>query len=527
MNEGTVAKFNSANRIPGGLSDIWETVPGEGPCSAIVMGGGFGGMGAALRLRALGYRVLLIERAPRLGGRAQVFERDGFRHDAGPTVITAPFLFDELFGLFGKSFADYVKLVPLDPWYRFRYHDGTTFDYAGTMDGLLANIRAIEPRDVEGYQRMLARSKLLYDTGFTKLAAEPFHDTFKMLGLSGTLLKLEAYRTFTSYVHKYLKNPKLRQAFSIQPMLLGGSPFDTTCIYGLIHYLEQEFGVYFAMGGTGAIVDAFAKLMAEQGVGVWLNTTVARVEVEGRKAKGVVLEDGRRIPADVVVSNVDPFHLYESMVPPQTRSFAVRAKQTHRKSIGLYVLYFGTRKTYPDVAHHTIWFGPRFKEHLNELFSKPAVAEDFSLYIHRPTATDQSFAPPGCESFYVLCPVPSLKPSINWEIEGPKLRDRIIEALDATTLPGLKHSITSVFDMTPADFRDRYLSADGAGFSAAPLLRQSAFFRFHNRAERIDGLYLVGAGTHPGAGIPGVLSSAKTIDKLVPAVKGAAARGAS
>ncbi|MEL7048681.1 MAG: phytoene desaturase family protein [Pseudomonadota bacterium] len=493
---------------------------------AIVIGSGFGGIAAALRLRAKGYQVDVFDRAPMLGGRAQVFERDGYRHDAGPTVITAPFLFDELFELFGKSRADYVDFVPLSPWYRFRFQDGSTFDYGGTVEDTLEEIRRVEPADVEGYQKMLAHSEKLFDAGFTKLADEPFHDVAMMMSQAPRLVQLGAYRTVWEMVSKYLKNPKLREAFSIQPLLVGGSPFDTTSIYGLIHFLEREWGVFFAMGGTGALVGALGKLMDEEGINVHLNTTVDEVIVDGKTARGIRLAGGREIRSDIVVSNADPLHLYGSMVPKSAQAVTTKMKTKSRLSMGLYVLYFGTTKTYPDVAHHTIWMGPRFRELLRDIFKKKSLSEDFSLYLHRPTATDTSFAPEGCDSFYVLAPVPNQNGDIDWAVEGPKLQQRIVDALDDTMLPGLKEHITADFYMTPDDFADDYLSVAGAGFSIAPFFTQSAYFRFHNKAEGLKNLYLVGAGTHPGAGMPGVLCSAKVIEKLVPDVETAEAASA-
>lgn len=484
---------------------------------AVVIGAGFGGMAAALRLRAKGYEVTLLDRAARCGGRAQVFERDGFRHDAGPTVITAKFLFAELFELFGRQIDDYLTMVPLDPWYRFRFPDGSTFDYGGTVEDTLDEIRRFEPADADGYLKLLDHSEKLFDAGFTRLADQPFHNPLTMLREIPTLVRLKSHNTVWQAISKHLKNEKIRQAFSIQPLLVGGSPFDTTSIYGLIHYLERKWGVYFAMGGTGAIVDALEKLMAQEGVEVRLNTTVEKIETAQGQVAGVRLEDGDVIPADIVVSNADPLHLYKNMLDTGDRRWSARLKTNYmRKSMGLYVLYFGTRKQYPDVAHHTIWLGARYKELLDEIFKKKKLANDFSLYVHRPTATDPSFAPEGCDSFYVLCPVPNLDGNIEWASEGPRLQQRIVDALDETMLPGLNETITASFYMTPEDFRHDYLSEAGAGFSVAPHFTQSAWFRFHNRAEGPKGLYLVGAGTHPGAGLPGVLSSAKVIEKLVP-----------
>jgi phytoene desaturase len=485
--------------------------------TAIVVGGGLGGMAAALRLRAKGYRVTLFDRTLMLGGRAQVFEKDGFRHDAGPTVITAPFLIDELFELFGKKRADYLDLVPLSPWYRFRFADGSTFDYGGTVEDTLAEIRRIEPADVAGYLRMLEHSHNLFDRGFTGLADRPFDQFSTMLAQGPALARLGAYRTIWQMVSRYFTNPNLRQAFSIQPLLVGGSPFETTSIYGLIHYLERKWGVFFPKGGTGAMVVALGRLMGEQGVDIRLNTTVSRILIENGTARGVTLSTGEAIAADIVVSDADPMHLYGEMVAADAQSLAIKLKRRSRLSMGLFVLYFGTRRQYKDVAHHTIWMGARYRELLADIFSRRILPDDFSLYIHRPTATDPRFAPPGCDSFYALCPVPNLLGKIDWKVEGPKLQARIVAALEQTLLPGLSQEITADFFMTPENFATRYLSYEGAGFSIAPLFSQSAWFRFHNRAEGIRNLYLTGAGTHPGAGIPGVLCSAKVIDHLVPA----------
>jgi len=487
---------------------------------AIVAGAGFGGISAALRLRALGYSVHLIDRCPRLGGRAQVFEKDGFRHDAGPTVLTAPGLFEELFGLFGKDIGDYVTLVQPDPWYRFWYPDGETFDYGPTEARTEAEIARLSPDDVEGYRRMGAWSKRIYDVGFTKLASAPFHSPAFMARQIPELIRLRGYESVWQMVSRHLKDDRIRRAFSIQPLLVGGNPFDTTAIYGMINYLEREHGVWFAMGGTGALIDALHRLMTEQGIAISLGTTVERISLNGNQATGVDLDDGRHLPADIVVSNMDPMHVYRKMLPTHVQSKVARLRQkTARLSMGLYVLYFGARKTWPDVAHHTVWFGERYRELLADIFHHKHLAEDFSLYVHRPTATDPSFAPQGCDSFYVLCPVPNLSGGQDWAIEGPRLRDRIVAALDATMLPGLAETITAEFAMTPEDFRDDYLSVDGAGFSLSPDFTQSAFFRFHNRGEGVKGLYFVGAGTHPGAGLPGVISSAKVLDQLLPKVE--------
>jgi phytoene desaturase len=338
-----------------------------------------------------------------------------------------------------------------------------------------------------------------------------------MVSLIPKLIVLRSYETVWGTVSRHLVSPKLRQAFSIQPLLVGGNPFSTTSIYGLIHYLERAFGVFFAMGGTGAIVNALKKLMERHQIEICLNTTVKNIVIDDGKATGIVLEDGTKINADIVVSNADAAYLYQHMIDANKVAVSSKLKiKTAHYSMGLFVIYFGTTKQYPDVVHHTIWLGKTYKELLSNIFDKKILSEDFSLYIHRPTATDESFAPAGCDSFYVLCPVPNLKGNIDWDVEGEALKNKIIEALDQSILPDLKAHITDDFFMTPSDFKTEYLSMHGAGFSIAPLFRQSAWFRFHNKAEGIKNLYLTGAGTHPGAGLPGVLCSAKVIDQLIP-----------
>lgn len=486
---------------------------------AIVIGAGFGGIASALRLRAKNYEVTLIDRCEQLGGRAQYFERNGFRHDAGPTVITAPFLFEELFALFNEKLSDHVTLVPLNPWYRFVYADGNHFDYGGSLEDILKEIKRIEPDDCEGYLKLLAHSKRIFKVGFVELATEPFDRLWTMIKQIPRLIELQCYKTVWQLVNQYLKSEKLRQAFSIQPLLVGGNPFDTTSIYGLIHYLEREYGVYFAMGGTRSITQALEQLMRRNGIHILLGQTVKSLVIETDTVTGVLLETGRTLTADIVVSNADPVHLYTKMTKPQKQGFMARLKIKKAKlSMGLFVLYFGTTKTYPDITHHTIWLGERYEELLKDIFDRKILPEDFSLYLHRPTATDPSFAPQGCDSFYVLCPVPNLLGGQDWSIEGPKLRDRIVAALDKSIIPNLSQTITEDFFMTPESFKDNYLSSQGSGFSLSPLFSQSAWFRFHNKSEGIKNLFLVGAGTHPGAGLPGVISSAKLVDKLIPSV---------
>ena len=485
--------------------------------TAIIIGAGFAGIATALRLRALGYEVTLLERLQSIGGRAQVFERGGYRHDAGPTVITAPFLFDELFELFDEKLEDHLEFVPLDPFYRFHFADGSQFDYRASIDDTLDEIRRFNPDDADGYLKLLEKSKRVYDIGFKQLVHRPFTRVWDMVKQIPALLMLKCYRSVSQMVNSHLKHPLIRQAFSIHPLLVGGNPFKTTAIYTLIHYLERRWGVFFCMGGTGKLVEELSALMQRHGINIQLGADVDEIILDGKRATGVRLNGGEQLNADLVVFGGDPETCYKHLLPAKKTFSLPSIKKQY--SMGLYVLYFGTRKLYPDVAHHSIWMGPRFQELLSEIFDSKKMSEDFSLYVHRPTATDKSFAPEGCESFYVLCPVPNLLGDINWETEGPIMRDRIVEALEETILPELSSVIEEVFWMTPEDFVKDYRSMHGAGFSIEPRLTQSAWFRFHNRDRAISNLYFVGAGTHPGAGLPGVVSSAKVVEELLTGVE--------
>ncbi len=484
---------------------------------AVVIGSGFGGLSAAIRLGARGYRVTVLERLDQPGGRAYVFKQDGFKFDGGPTVITAPFLFEELWQLAGRRFADDIDLRPITPFYQVRFDDGEVFDYSGDPAAMREQVRRLSPGDVDGYERFMAASKAIYDVGFTELAHVPFSNFSAMLKILPDLLKLESYRTVYGLVSKHVKDERLRVVLSFHPLLVGGNPFTATSFYGLIAYLERKDGVHFAMGGTGALVDGMVKLIEGQGNAVRCNADVEQLLVEGRRATGVRLKGGEQIKADVVISNADSTWLYKHLVPASARKrWTDRKIERSRASMGLFVWYFGTDRQYPDVEHHTILLGPRYRELLEDIFKHKRLAEDFSLYLHRPTATDPSLAPPGCDTFYVLSPVPHLQGDTDWCQQAGEYRDRIASYLEATSLPDLRSHIVSETMMTPQDFQDRLLSFRGAGFGLEPLLMQSAWFRPHNKSEDIDNLYLVGAGTHPGAGLPGVITSARVLDEVVP-----------
>jgi phytoene desaturase len=484
-----------------------------------VIGAGFGGLAAALRARALGHDVTLLDRLPAAGGRAQVFTQGGFRHDAGPTVITAPFLFEELFALFGKRLDDYVELRPLNTWYEFCFQDGRRFTYTGDLDHTLQEIARFEPADVEGYRQLLTLSEAIFNVGFGELAHRPFLDLRSMLAQVPALLKLQSYRTVYGLVSRYIRNEELRKVFSVHPLLVGGNPYTTTSIYTLIHFLERKWGVHFCMGGTGRLVAALQRLASEQGIQVRLGADVEELHCSGNRVTTAETRSGERFAADTFIFNGDPPYAYQHLLPSRSAvplmTGLPRPERFLKYSMGLFVLYFGTRRTYPDVAHHTIWFGPRHRELLCDIFDRHVVPDDFSLYVHRPTATDPDFAPPGCDSFYVLCPVSNLKSGTDWSVRGPSLRDAIVKALDRSLLPGLQDCLCEDFFMTPQDFKERYRSVHGAGFSIAPVFSQSAGFRFPNRDPRYQNLLFAGAGTHPGAGLPGVLSSAKVVESLL------------
>ena len=483
---------------------------------SIVMGGGFGGIAIALRLRALGHQVTLLERLSSLGGRAQVFNKNGFKHDAGPTVITAPFMFDELFELFGEKRSDYIEFKPLDPWYRFHFNNGESFDYAQSIEDTKKDMKKFSINDANNYEKLLKASKSIFDVGFTKLAHRPFNSFFFMVRQIPSLLKLKSYLTVAQLVNKYIKNPNLRAAFSIHPLLVGGNPFSTTSIYALIHFLERNWGVYFSMGGTGKLVEELTKLLERHGIKIKYDTDVKSAFEQNGKIEKIECTDGNFFYADNFVFNGDPPTFYNEILKSkiQKRKKFLPEKFT-TYSMGMFVLFFGTNKQYPNIAHHSIWLGKRFKSLLKDIFDNKILSKDFSLYIHRPTATDESFAPKGCDSFYVLCPVPNLQGNVNWEIEGDKLKDRIVNALDSTILPELKNNICDEFYMTPIDFKNDYRSTHGAGFSIAPNFSQSAWFRYHNKDPHINNLFFAAAGAHPGAGIPGVLSSAKVVESLL------------
>ena len=484
--------------------------------NSVVIGSGFGGIAAALRLKAKGHNVTLVEKHKDLGGRARVFKRNGFTFDGGPTVITAPHLIHELFQLFNKNPQDYINLKPLNTWYRFVFEDGTKFDYSGNEEKMKDQIKEINSADVIGYDKLVNFTKKIFDKGFTELSEVPFDNPSFMIKQIPALLNLKSYKSVYALVSSYIKNEKLRRLLSMHPLLVGGNPFTTTSIYGLILYLEKKWGIHYSMGGTGQIINGLEKLMKEENIEILKDNEAMQIIAEDKKIIGLKLNNGREIKADNIICNSDPPAVYSKLLNSKNTNPMFNWKMKRMEySMGLFVYYFGTKKTYETVEHHTIKFGDKYKEHLDDIFKYKRLNEDISYYLHRPTATDKSMAPDGHDCFYVLVPVPNNQSGINWSIEGDKLKNLVIDKMENSLLPNLRENIVEDFYLTPEYFEKELNTKYGSGFSIQPKFSQSAYFRFHNKSEIYNGLYFVGAGTHPGAGVPGVLSSAKVLDKIL------------
>jgi phytoene desaturase len=488
---------------------------------AVVIGAGLAGLASALRLVARGYEVTVLERGPAPGGRAWQREVNGFVHDGGPTVLTAPFLVDELFGLLGKRREDFLSYLPVEPWYRFLFAEGGHLDY-GPAETLAPQWERFEGRPGETYPRFREHARALFEAGFTQLADRPFDRPATMAAQVPQLLRLGAYRSAYRATGSYFRDPRLRLAFSLPALLLGGDPHRVSSIYLMIHELEQRYGVWYPQGGMGALVRALADLLVGTGrAECRYGETVVRLETDQHdRVRAVRTAGGGTWPADLAVYNGDPVLLYRDLLPSSSLSAVERIRaRTGQHSFGVYVVYFGLRREYPEVAQHTILVDRDERSSLRTICRGEGIADRLHLYLHRASATDPEMAPAGGDSFYCLCPVPNLeRATLDWAVEGPQLRERILDRLEETVLPGLRTSLDHSFAVDPHDFEDRLLSFRGAGFGLAPLLHQSAYFRFHNRADRPANLFLAGAGVHPGAGVPGVLSSARALERLLPQV---------
>jgi len=487
------------------------------PPVTLVIGSGFGGLAAAIRLSAKGWRVQVLEKMNEPGGRARVIQVDGYTFDAGPTIVTVPFLLEELWSLAGRQMADDIELRQLDPFYRIRFDDGDHFDYSGDPAKMRDEVLRIDPLAGPGYEAFVRESDQCYALGFEALGSHAFESMLDLIKAIPSMSKMKGWRTLHGLVATHLKHPKLRQVMSLQSLLIGGNPFSVTSVYSLINALERRYGVHWAMGGTGTLVKGLVHLLQDMGGSLRTGAQVRRIDIDDGKACGVTLTTGETIAADIVVSNADTAWTYQHLIEPQHRKKWTNAKIERGKySMSLFVWYFGTDKKYHDVPHHMMLLGPRYEALMEDIFKKHHLADDFCLYLHRPTATDKSMAPEGCDAFYVLAPVPHLESGTDWPVRAEPYRAAIAARLAETVLPNLHEHLTVSFMTTPQDFQDDLLSYKGAAFGLEPLLMQSAWFRPHNRSEDIDHLFMVGASTHPGAGIPGVLMSAKALDTVVP-----------
>lgn len=483
---------------------------------AIVIGSGFGGLAAAIRLQSAGHQVTLLEQRDRPGGRAYVYEQDGFTFDAGPTVITDPTSLEELFALSGRRLADYVDLAPVAPFYRLLWDDGVSFDYVNDQAELDRQIAALRPQDVEGYRNFLRYSQAVFEEGYLKLGHVAFLSPWDMARAGPNLARLQAWRSVYSMVSRFVKEPHLRQALSFHTLLVGGNPFASSSIYALIHALERKWGVWFPRGGTGQLVAGLARLFEDLGGELRLATPVDEVLVANGRAAGVRTAEGETLSADLVVSNADVVHTYERLLRGHARGPAMaRRLKGRRHSMSLFVVYFGLNRRHDHLRHHTILFGPHYRELVSAICGAKPLRDDFSLYLHAPSVTDDSLAPPGCSAYYALSPVPNLRQPIDWTVEGPRYADRILDALEERVLPGLRSDLVTMRIFTPDDFKSQLNAHLGSAFSLEPILTQSAYFRVHNRDPDIPNLYFVGAGAHPGAGVPGVVGSAKATARLI------------
>ncbi|NJN95475.1 MAG: phytoene desaturase [Anaerolineales bacterium] len=483
----------------------------------IIIGSGFGGLGAAARLAAKGHEVQLFEKRDKLGGRAYVYEINGFKFDGGPTVITAPYTFDEIFAAAGRRREDYFKLVPLDPFYRVFDHHGHSFDYHRDPAATLAQIDRWNPDDKAGYQDMVEQNDAVF-WRYREYTEKPCLKLADMLPVLPDAIKKGSFLGMHRYVSQFIQNDFLRRVFSFHPLLIGGSPFDTPSFYALIQSFERHWGVHYAMGGTGAIVEAFGRLLAELGVTIHFKAEVAEILINQRRASGIRLIDGTVHYADDIISNADVAFTYRHLIPAEyRRKYTNRKIEKMKYSMSLFVIYFGTKRRYTDSAlsHHNLIVNQRYKGLLDDIFKKQRLPEDLCLYLHMPTLTDPSIAPPGCELFYVLSPVPHLGSGTDWTQAAAGYRDKIMQFLEDNYLPDLQANIIAEHFIDPLHFQNTLNSYQGAAFSIQPTLFQSAWFRPRNRSEEFANLYFVGAGTHPGAGVPAVLASGKIAAELI------------
>ena len=483
---------------------------------AIVIGSGFGGLALAIRLQSAGVQTVIVEARDKPGGRAYHWHRDGHVFDAGPTVITDPDCLQRLWKLSGQDIAVDVELVPVKPFYALDWPDGTRFDYSNDDEALFAQIEKLNPADVEGYKKFLAYSAGVFEEGYVKLGTKAFEGLGDMLKAAPALAKYQAWRSVYSIVAKYVQDDHLRQALSFHTLLVGGNPMTCSSIYALIHKLERDGGVWFAKGGTNKLIGGMVALFERLGGELRLNDPAVAIEVVDGKATAVRTKSGWRGEADAVASNGDIVASYGLIEGDPRGPRQVKALKKKRYSPSLFVLHFGLDGLSPDIPHHMILFGPRYRELLSDIYDRGTVASDPALYLHHPTITDPSMAPDGCSTFYALAPVPHMgKSDFDWAKDGEAYAETIIDTLEARLIPDIRSRIRTRFHYAPNDFQSDLFAHLGSAFSLEPVLWQSAWLRTHNRDDVIRNLYFVGAGTHPGAGIPGVVGSAEATAGLM------------
>jgi len=482
-----------------------------------VIGAGFGGLALAIRLQSAGVETTLVEARDKPGGRAYVWEREGFTFDAGPTVVTDPDCLRELWQLSGNTMADDVELMPVMPFYRLTWPDGTSLDYSNDDASLRAEIARISPGDLPGYDDFLRYSAGVYQEGYVKLGHEAFLDFSSMIKAAPSLARYQAWRSVYSMVSHFVKDEHLREAFSFHTLLVGGNPMTTSAIYALIHKLEKDGGVWWTKGGTNRLAAGMVTLFERLGGKVRLGDKVVQVHTIGDQVSEVETASGWRERFDAVASNGDIMSTYRDLLSASPRGPEMAKKLAKKRfSPSLFVVHFGLEGTWPGIPHHMILFGPRYKGLLQDIYEHGVLPQDFSIYLHHPTVTDPSMAPAGKSTFYALVPVAHMgKLPVDWDELGPILEKRILDEVGRRLIPDIEDRIITKFHYAPPDFEADLAAYHGSAFSLEPLLTQSAYFRGHNRDDKLKNLYLVGAGTHPGAGIPGVVGSAKATAKLM------------
>ncbi|CAA3707752.1 phytoene desaturase family protein [Candidatus Portiera aleyrodidarum] len=480
----------------------------------VIIGSGFGGIAAALRAKKKGFDVIIIERNKNIGGKAQIYKDNNLLFDTGPTIITAPYLFEELFNIFGKKINNYINFIELKNWYKFYFFDKTTFNYCNNLTKTKNNIKNFSQKDLESYNKLLLITKTFFEVCFKRFSNKPNNNIYQMIKCIPNFIKLKCYNSYFYLINHFIKNNKLKQIFSIYPLLIGGNPYKVSCLYSLILYLERKWGIHFPKGGIGYLIQKLEILMREEGIKIYTGVSVKKIITHKKKAISIILNNNHYINTNYIISNIEPRYLYKNIINIQNNLFIKKKLSNLEYSIGLFILYFGTNCFYSNISHHTIFFNNHYNKSIKNIFYKNCFnKKNICIYLHHPTKTDHSSTH---SIFYALIPVPNLKLYNNWSMyESEKFVQSIIAILDSNLLPKLKKNIITCFYITPTFFKERYFSTYGSGFSISPNFNQISWFRFHNKSENIKNLYLVGAGTHPGAGIPGVLLSAKIIDKLI------------